>query len=279
MTRIALWVIAGCLSAFVFAGEQTLELEHGLTAAQIVAKNEVARGGQDAWRKIQTMVWVGHVDSANAPAQNLPFVLALKRPNKTRFELTVLNQMAVRVFDGKEGWKLRPSGSGGADIRPYTMDELKFARDEQVIDGPLIDYEAKGVSVTLDGVDQVEGHDAYRLGVRLPSGVNRHVWIDARTFLDVKVDRQSRSALGQPVTVEVMYRNYRNIDGLQIPLMIESGIATSEKKDKLVIDKISLNPPLEDFMFAKPTAQGLRNSASIGVDTSQATGAMGRPAP
>jgi hypothetical protein len=277
MRRTALWVLAGCLSAFALAGEQTPQ--HGLSAAQIVEKNAVARGGLEAWRKIQTMVWVGHVDSANAPAQNLPFILALKRPNKTRFELTALNQMAARVFDGKEGWKLHPTGSGKADLQPYTMGELKFARDEQVIDGPLIDHEAKGASVTLEGIDQVDGHDAYRLGVRLPSGVNRQVWIDAQTFLDVKVDRQARGALGQPVTVEVMYRNYRNIDGLQIPTTIESGTATSEKKDKLVIDKISLNPPLEDFMFGKPTPQGRHNSVSIGADASQATRAMGRPAP
>ena len=278
MTRIVLWMLVGCLTMAVYASEQ-IPAEHDLSADQIVEKNVAARGGLDAWRKIQTMVWVGHVDSANAPAQDLPFMLALKRPNKTRFEITVLNQKAVRVFDGRQGWKLSPSVMGNADFRPYTMDELKSAHDEQVIDGPLIDHEAKGVSITLDGVDKVDGHDAYRLAVKLPSGVARHVWVDAQSFLDVKYDRQARGAHG-PVTVEVKYSDYRNVDGLQIPFMIESGAAASGKSDKLTIDKLSLNPPLDDVMFTRPASQGHRNSVSVDASASPPVlRAMTRPTP
>src|SRR5260370_37132483 len=119
MTRIVLWMLVGCLTMAVYASEQ-IPAEHDLSADQIVEKNVAARGGLDAWRKIQTMVWVGHVDSANAPAQDLPFILALKRPNKTRVAITALNHKAVRVFDGRQGWKLSPSVMGNADFRPYT---------------------------------------------------------------------------------------------------------------------------------------------------------------
>lgn len=283
MKRIAVWALAGSISAVAFAGEPVGEQVSapGLTAARIAEKNAAARGGLDAWRKIQTMVWAGHVESANASAPILPFVLELKRPNKTRFEITAVNQMGVRVYDGSRGWKLRPTRTGKPDVQPYTPEELKFAHDEQVIDGPLIDYEAKGIALRLDGVDQVEGHKAYRLSVRLPSGLSRHVWIDAQTFLDIKYEREARNAIGQSGTVSVFYRNYRNIEGLQIPLTIESGTATAKAKatDKLVIDKISLNPPLDDRRFAKPGPQGRRNSVSIGTDASQATRATGRPAP
>ncbi len=277
MRRIALCVLAACVSALAFA--QVPTADPGLTVEQIVARNAEARGGADAWRKIQSMVWVGHVDSPNAPAPNLPFVLALKRPDRTRFEITALNQTVVRVFDGKDGWKLRPSGSGNPDLRPYTVDEVKFARDEQVIDGPLLDHEAKGIGVALDGIEQVEGRDAYRLSIRLPSGTTRHVWVDAQSFLDVKYDRQGRGADGRPLTIQVMYRNFRDVDGLRIPFMIESGALGIEKKDRLVIDKVSLNPPLDDLMFAKPVAQGRHNSVSIGVDASQTAGAPRRQVP
>ena len=277
MMRNTLWVLAGCLAAAMLAVAQIPA--HGLSADEIIEKNAAARGGLDAWRKIQTMVWIGHVDSPNAPSPNLPFVLAMKRPNKTRFEVTVLNQRTVRVFDGKEGWKARPGASGKTDMRPYTPDELTFARDEQVIDGMLIDHQAKGIGVTLDGVDQVGGHDAYRLAVKLPSGGIRHVWIDAQTFLEVKYDRQVRDVRGQPVTVEVAYRDYKNIDGLQIPVTIESGVATSGKKDRLTVDKIALNPPLADAVFAKPASQGHRGAVSIDVDAAPTMRAMSMPTP
>lgn len=261
MTRIALWVLVGCLTATVYASEQIPE-RHDLSADQIVEKNVAARGGLDAWRKIQTMAWVGHVESVNTPSEELPFALALKRPNMTRFEITVLNRRAVRMFNGKQGWKVSPSATGGGEARPYTMDELRSAHDEQVIDGLLIDHQAKGIDVTLEGIEKVDGHDAYRLCAKLPSGVTRHVWVDAQSFLDVKYDREARGPHG-PVTVEVKYSDYKDVEGLQIPFKIESGVAAAGKSDRLMIEKVSLNPPLDDGIFTRPASQGRRNSVSV----------------
>ncbi|MEX3944289.1 hypothetical protein AB4Y44_33050 [Paraburkholderia sp. BR10937] len=278
MKPVAVWVLAGSVAAVVFAGEQIPA--HELGADEIVEKNVEARGGLDAWRRVQTMIWSGHVDSANAPAPDLPFVLAMKRPNKTRFEVTVYNQKSVRVFDGKQGWKLGPNGMGSATPRPYSMDEATSARDEQVIDGLLIDHEAKGVTVTLEGKDQVGGRDAYRLAAKLPSGVIRHVWIDAKTFLDVQVDHQVRTPRGQTVVVDVNYSDFRSVEGLQIPLEIESGAAASDKKDKLTIDKVSLNPALDDGIFTRPAPPQMHHkSVSIDVDASPALPGAGHPSP
>ena len=279
MRRIPGWALAACLSTLASAGEPVTVAD--LTAAQIVEKNVVARGGLEAWRKIQTMVWVGHIETANAAGSRLPFVLEQKRPDKTRFEIMAgISQKSLRVYDGTHGWKLRTSSSGKPELQPYTADELNFARDAPVIDGPLIDDVAKGVAVTLGVVGEVEGRKAYRLNVRLPSGVSHHVWIDAETFLDVKMERETRNASGQPVTVSVYYRNYRTFEGLQIPATIETGAATSNAMDKLVIDKIALNPPLEDRMFAKPGVPGARRNA-VTVDTRAAAAVPQtvRPAP
>jgi hypothetical protein len=195
----------------------------------------------------------------------------MKRPNKTRFQITALNQMAVRIFDGTQGWKLRPVRNGKLDIQRYTPEEVRYGQDEQVIDGPLLDHEAKGVVVSLDGVDEIEGRKCYRLRVKLASGVTHHMWIDAQTFLDIKYDRETRNAMGQSATVSVFYRNYQRIEGLQIPLIIESGVGATRQTNRLVIEKISLNPPLEDRRFARPGAPGRGTSVSIGAYASQAT--------
>jgi hypothetical protein len=109
----------------------------------------------------------------------------------------------------------------------------------------------------------VEGHKAYRLNVKLPSGASHHVWVDAKTFLDIKYDREFRNAMGRSGTLSVIYRNYKTIDGLQIPLMIESGADIGKASDKMVIDKVVLNPPLEETIFAKPNIPGQSNAVSI----------------
>ncbi|MGF6935634.1 outer membrane lipoprotein-sorting protein [Paraburkholderia sp. UCT70] len=277
MKRIALWALAASVGAFALAQTPAATADASLGTDEVVARNAEARGGADAWRKVTSMVWVGHVDSPNAPAPDLPFELALKRPDRTRFETTAANQMIVHVFDGKDGWKVRPSGGGGPDVRPYTSNEVKFARDEQVIDGPLLDHAAKGISVALEGTDKVEGRDAYRLLLRLPSGATRHVWVDAQNFLDVKYDREARGPSGRPATIEVMYRDFREVDGVRIPFVIESGAVGMDKKDRLVIDNVTLNPPLDSFTFANPVSQGRRASVKIGADASPASGAPVRP--
>ncbi len=239
-----------------------------LTADQILAKNAAARGGLDAWRKVQTMVWSGHIQSAHAPVPDMPFVLEMQRPNKTHFEIKAHGEAAMRIFDGAHGWKLHPTYSGRPELLPYTAEELSFAKDAQGIDGPLLDHEAKGIAVSLDGMEEVEGHKAYRLNIKLPSGTRYHLWLDAATFLEIKYDRQLRNAAGQLATTSVFYRDYRNVAGLQVPFTIEtrSGAAgAGGASDKMVIDRIVLNPPLTDLAFARPALFGRSNAAAVDI--------------
>lgn len=270
MKRIALLVLAGSIAILAKAGDPSPSAS-SLTAAQIVEKNVAARGGLDAWRRIQTMAWIGRIESAQAPAASLPFVLQMKRPNKTRFEVEVRNQRSLRIYDGTQGWKLHASPSGYPDLKPFSALELSYARDGQVIDGPLMDYAAKGIAVRLDGSDQIEGRRAYRLNVMLPSGINHRVWVDAQTFLEVKSDRASSNAFGTAGRVEVFYRNYRMLDGLQIPFTVESGSAAAKTTDRMVIDMILLNPPLDDDLFAKPKVTRQRGTVSA-TDTAAHAG-------
>src|SRR5882757_6459706 len=73
-----------CLAGGVPAANQLSEPT--LTAPEIISKNLAARGGLEAWRKIQTMAWAGHMESPNSPVTDMRFVLEQERPNKTRFE-------------------------------------------------------------------------------------------------------------------------------------------------------------------------------------------------
>ncbi|MGE5319525.1 MAG: hypothetical protein ACM3KD_05040 [Hyphomicrobiaceae bacterium] len=250
MGRAACLLLSLCIALPALAEPHDASL--GLNAAQVVEKNVAARGGLEAWKKIQTMVWVGHIESANAEVPSLPFALEMKRPNKTRFEIRIKEQTSARMYDGKQGWKLRPNPGGYPELVPYTTEELNFARDGQGFDGPLMDYQAKGVTVTLEGVDDIEGHKCYRLNVRLPSGSSHHVWVDATTFLDVRLDREARNAAGMANTVSVYYGNYQVLDGLKMPFLLESRADNGKSSDKMVIDRILLNPPLEDQLFAAP---------------------------
>jgi hypothetical protein len=239
------------------------------SVAEIVEKNSAARGGREAWRKMETMAWSGHAESANAPGRVLPFLLEQKRPDRTRFVIGLEGQRSVRVYDGTSGWNVRPDSKGRPETQPYSEEELRFARGAQVIDGPLMDYAAKGAAFTLEGLGQVGERNAYILDVRLPSGGNHRVWVDTETFLELRHDREIHGAYAKPTSVSVFYRNYRAFEGLQIPLIIETVAATRQAKNTLVIDRVALNPQLDDRQFAPPSQPTARHRGVV-VDTRSA---------
>jgi hypothetical protein len=219
----------------------------------------------DAWRRVETMAWTGHVESANARGHNLPFLLEQKRPDKTRFEIVAEGQKSVRAYDGITGWKMRAGPGEKPDLQPYSADELSFARNTQIIDGPLMDYVAKGGLVTVAGVDSVAGRKAYVLDIKLPAGGLHRLWVDAETFLELRHDREYSHA-GQQAVATVFYGDYRPFEGLLLPVTIETGAVDGRPANKLVIERVALNPALESNAFTKPSA-GSRRPGAVVVDT------------
>jgi outer membrane lipoprotein-sorting protein len=222
-----------------------------LTAAQIVERNISARGGLQAWRTVKTMSMSGKLDAGGKQKVQLPFVLEMERNRKTRLELQFNGQTAVQVYDGTNGWKLRPF-LNRRDVEPYTSDELKAASMQADIDGPLVDYVAKGTKVQLEGIQSVEGHDAFNLKLTLKTGQVQHIWVDAQTFLDVKIEGTPRRLDGRFHPVATYLRDYRSVNGLMIPYVNETAVDGVKQTEKILVEKVIVNPKLEDSHFSKP---------------------------
>ncbi len=256
-TKLALGLLAGTLAAGCASTAK-------LSAADVVAKNAAARGGLDAWRKVQTMVGNGHLESARAPAPGMLFELQQKRPNKTRLQITAMGERSLRVFDGSRGWKLRATG-GQPQAEPYTLPELRSAQASHGIDGPLIDAAARGNSVTLEGVDRIADRKAYHLAVHLARGGTEDVWVDAETYLDIRYDRMVDGPAGASRRVSVTYGDYRTVEGVKIPFLITTGGGPGVTPDKMQIERVLLNPSIDDSAFGNPAAPRPRNRMLPGV--------------
>jgi len=209
------------------------------------------------------MAWTGRIESAHAPAPSMQFVLEQRRPNKTRLQITALGARSVRVFDGVHGWKLHP-GRGRPGAEPYTPPESRSAQAAHGIDGPLIDAAANGHPVTLQSLDQIGGRQAYRLSVRMAAGGEEQVWVDAETYLDVRHDRMADGPAGAPRRVSTTYGDYRTVEGLRIPFLITTGGGPGTAPDRMQIETVVLNAPLEDSTFGNPAAPGPSHRARPG---------------
>jgi len=256
-----------------------------LSATDIAAKNVAARGGLQAWRAVQTMAMSGKMGAGGnqraaqpipvpgkkgrlampkRPSEEvqLPFVMELARPRKMRLELQFNGQTAIQVFDGANGWKVRPF-LNRREVEPYTAEEMKMASAQSDLDGPLVDYAAKGTTIDLDGIEKVDGRDNYKLKLTLKGGQETRVWVDAATFLETKIQGQPRRLDGTYHPVEVYYRDYRSVSGLQIPFVLETRVLPVDKTttgfkdpifppEKLILEKVTVNPKFDDSQFSKP---------------------------
>ena len=136
-------ILAGACLAQALAAGETKAPPAGVSVTQIVEKHVAARGGVKAWHAVQTLSVSGKLDAgtgdsvtrsmtmarqgvgasgrraeraaAEAAAKEeavrqvqLPFRLEMKRPHKSRLEIDFAGKTAVQVYDGQNGWKLRP---------------------------------------------------------------------------------------------------------------------------------------------------------------------------
>jgi hypothetical protein len=275
MNRIMLWTLAGALG--LMASGPDASADGQLSVEQILDRYVAARGGAEAWHNIQTMGWTGHIESGPGGISKVPFLMLFQRPSATRFEVVAQGQRSVRIFDGSKGWKLTPVEGGLPTVKDYSAEEISFAHDAGGLDGPLFDPKAKGISVALQGMDTIEGHSAYHLKLTLPSGQVRHDWIDAQSFLELKYDRATHGAAGMTGAVSVYYRDYQPFNGLVIPLVMESGGPASKETDKMIIEKVALNPTLPASQFTKPNTPRKHNGIVIDTRPAALDGASRNP--
>ena len=199
---------------------------------------------------------------------NPKFVAHLERPNRTRFEVKSRQSDFVRIFDGEHGWRTRPAKDGRPSVSSFEKGEIEFAKDEFVVEGPLLDAASKGVKVSLDGLDTVEGAKAYRLSVRLPKGGERKIWIDTRTNLEVRMDRPAATGADPNRPVSTFYRDWSAEDGLMVAHAIETATLQADnsveqaRRDRVVIEGVLVNPVFEPLTFAMPSAPMRRHSKS-----------------
>ena len=240
--RLARVIFASLLLCFVASSAPAQ------TVTQILAKVFVARGGLAKIHALKSERVQGTISFGSEASG--PFAVELKRPLKMHMTLTVQNQTMIRVFDGTLGWANNPFGG---KVNPDTMsdEDLRNISEEADFDGPLVDYAKKGNKVELVGKDKVEDKDVWRVKLTTKTGDVRYYLFDATTFLLSKWEGQRR-AEGKVFPVESYFRDYRNVEGLKFAFQIDSGSSATDLTQKLVIDKIELNPEIPDSEFTKP---------------------------
>jgi len=220
------------------------------TVDQVVAKSIEARGGMDKLKSVQTVRASGKMEFG--PGMEAPGTMLQKRPDMMRLDFTVQGLTVTQAYDGSSGWQVIPF-TGKKDPELMTADDTKEAQETADIDGPLVDYKTKGNTVELLGKEKVEGTDAYKLKVTLKNGDVKTMYLDADSYLEIK-EEGKRTVRGTDQETESSIADYREVNGLMFPFAMESGVKGSPQKQKLTIEKVELNVPVDDSVFKMPAA-------------------------
>jgi hypothetical protein len=217
------------------------------TVEDIVHRYVEARGGAAKLRAVESLRFSGTME---LPEVSAAFVLELKRPHRMRTEFVVQGQTGVRAFDGQHAWERLPLP--GDEPRPMAPEEAAEARAQADVDlSPLVDSAAKGFAVELVGRDRLPGGETWKLVVRGREGPPRTLHLDVRSHLVVQTI-DVRSVDGQPVEMVTEVSDYRPLGGLVFPHRIEVGPRGKPERQRLVIQKVEVNPPLDASRFTMP---------------------------
>lgn len=217
------------------------------TVDDVVRRYVEARGGAVRLRAVETLRMRGTLELGDVEAA---YVLELKRPNRMRSEFVVNGQTAVRAFDGAAAWERLPLP--GEPPRPMGADEEAEARAQADVDlSPLVDAAAKGFAIELVGKDRLPQGETWKLLVRGRDGPPRTLYLDAKSHLVVQtVD--VRTVDGKPVEMVTEVSDYRPRSGVLFPHRIEVGPRGKPERQRLLIQTVEVNPPLDDDRFAMP---------------------------
>jgi hypothetical protein len=224
------------------------------TVDDIVARHIAARGGYERLKAIQT---IRITRTVATPFNDVKIVIYKKRPHLYRADHTPSGQPPVtRVLNLDS---LSETVGGKTGVRgPQAFAE---ARDlEADFEGLLVDWKAKGHTVTLEGKEALTGGDAYKLKLTTKSGVVRNIYLDAKTYLDRRhtglftIYHPTNRERDRVFTIVVDFGNWREVEGVKFPFDIQEERTSKEPVQTLVTytEKIEVNVPVDDSLFATP---------------------------
>jgi outer membrane lipoprotein-sorting protein len=226
---------------FLFAVQASAQ-----TVDELVKKNIDARGGIQKLKAIKSIKATGKMTQQGL---EIPLTLQQKRPAMVRMEITFQGKSFVQAYNGEIGWKIDPF-QGSSEPEKVADDDLKDLEEQADLDGALVDYKEKGNTVELIGKEDMEGTPVYKLKLTLKKGDVRNIYLDAESYLDLRVTSKRKTPGGE-IDIDQYLGNYKSVNGVLFPFSIESKVK-GQTVNQITLDKIEADVAIDDSVFKMP---------------------------
>jgi len=218
------------------------------SADDIIDRYVQAIGGYDRVNAIQTVKISSEADWGS---REVKYSETIKRPDRILIEVSLQGMTQKRAYDGNTGWMVNPF-RGSKDVEKLNRENTQSLMEQAHFEGPLINYKDKGSTVELEGKDDFEGTDVYKINLTDKNGALHTFLIDADTYLLLK-EITKRKIGEKEIKSETIYGDYRQEDGLMMPHSLQVG--SNGRYQDQTIKKVEFNVPVDDGIFTMPSVQ------------------------
>src|SRR5467141_1637397 len=209
-------------------------------ARKVVDQYVKAAGGAKALSRIQTLTLEGTFTSEDGKTGT--YTLDTKLPNRYYSELLAGEKNLIEAYNGKSAWHRNAAGELGTLVGPEGM-QLEAAA--QYYNSRLLNLKKNKITLTFAGHAQVRGRDSLQLEVATATRVKRQVFFDPATHLIVK-----EAATVGGVEEEILYDDYRAVDGVKLPHKIE--LHRANDKYNIEVSRAVINGTVGERVFDFP---------------------------
>ncbi|SDC13622.1 insulinase family protein [Niabella drilacis] len=213
----------------------------GIKAEDIIAKFISVTGGLEEWKKVTSIQATG---TMSMQGMNLNVSMKAMPPNRSLMQISMgENTIMKRVLNGKAGYNMQMGQK-----KEMTPDEIANTDENGIL--PQADYQNGKYKLELQGVEKIDGKDAYKIKVTKPSGKAGIEFYDAASYLLVRQDN-SLTAQGQEISQSVGLSNYKKIGNILYPLSMATSVQTPMGNQEFTMEfkEVKLNEGVsaEDF--------------------------------
>jgi hypothetical protein len=170
------------------------------------------------------------------------YTFETKLPNRYYSEMLAGDKGWIEAFNGKSAWRENARGEIGTLVGP---EGLQLEAAARFYNTRLLNPKKNRLVVAYVGTAQVRGREAAEIEVTSPAGAKRQVFFDAQTHLIVR-----ETALVGGIQQEILYDDYRQQDGIQVPYAI--ALRRGADDFRITVNRAAINERVGERTFDFP---------------------------
>ncbi|MCB0656694.1 MAG: outer membrane lipoprotein-sorting protein [Saprospiraceae bacterium] len=242
------------LFALLMTSFLVTNFSYAQTADEVIESYLETIGGRDAIAAIKTMKSVGKV---NFQGMEIPFTMYQKAPGAQKLVINFQGQEITQMsFDGNEGW-----GTNFMTMEPekWESEDSELMKSEMDFPEVFLTYKDKGYSAELEGEENIEGTDCYRLKLtKKPMTIDGkeeenfvYYFIDKETNVPVMVRNVIHKGDMKGKSQDTFMSDYQEVNGVYQPFTLQIKL-DGQTIQSLSLDTVEVNVDMDDALFAFP---------------------------